>query len=102
MTTIPRVAAGGEIDAVDADSPLGDDVEIVAAIEHLSGEPVVAGDHSDTPAQRGDKLVALEVLARDLRHSDGKSGTFERLAVLLQVADQLDARDGDLHRRPAR
>ena len=43
---------GGEVDAVDADAPLGDDAEVGAPVEHIGGEAVVAGDHPDA-AVRG-------------------------------------------------
>ncbi len=59
---------GGEVDAVDADAPLGDHAQVGAAVEDVGGEAVVAGDHPDAAVEGGDELVALEVLPGDHRH----------------------------------
>ena len=97
-------ALGGSVSPVDAvhtDAPFRDRLEL-EPVDHVGGEFVVTGDDPDTPIEGSDECITLEVLTRDLGHDDLEAGGFHGRTPVLDVADELDAGDADLHRSPSR
>ena len=64
-----QLARGVEVDAVDADAPLGDDAHARRVLEDPRGEGVVAGDHAVVVADDRDQLVLARLL-EDLGQRD--------------------------------